>query len=319
MKPYFPLMSLATMAGILFFLSPPLQAQSTGDEKRKVLFVAGPPSHGYGSHEHYAGCMLLARSLETAMDNFEVDVIRHQWPGQESALQEVDAVVIYSDGGRNHPAMPHRPLVNQLANDGTGIVCIHYSVEMLPDESGEDMRNWIGGHFETNWSVNPHWTAEFSDLPEHPITRGVQPFRSHDEWYFHMRFPDQMEGVTPILSAVPPESTMTRPDGPHSGNPHVRRAVAAGQPQHVAWAVERPGGGRGFGFTGGHFHWNWADDNFRRTVLNAIVWAAHGEVPAEGVPVRGVGLKDLKKNQDYDQPDNMTDAQIRQKFLEANR
>ena len=38
-------------------------------------------------------------------------------------------------------------------------------------------------------------------------------------------------------------------------------------------------GGRGFGFTGGHFHKNWADDNFRRIVLNAVVWIAKGIVP----------------------------------------
>jgi type 1 glutamine amidotransferase len=51
----------------------------------------------------------------------------------------------------------------------------------------------------------------------------------------------------------------------------------------VAWAAERENGGRGFGFTGGHFHRNWADDNFRRLVLNALVWVAHGEVPTGGV------------------------------------
>ena len=28
---------------------------------KKVAFVAGTRSHGYGSHEHYAGCMVLAR------------------------------------------------------------------------------------------------------------------------------------------------------------------------------------------------------------------------------------------------------------------
>ena len=58
------------------------------------------------------------------------------------------------------------------------------------------------------------------------------PFEIDDEWYYHMRFREGMEGVTPILTAIPPESTLSRPDGPHSGNPHVRKE--AGQPQH--WA-----------------------------------------------------------------------------------
>ena len=51
----------------------------------------------------------------------------------------------------------------------------------------------------------------------------------------------------------------------------------------MMWTVERPNGGRGFGFTGGHFHDNWANDNFRRVVLNGILWIAKVEVPLNGV------------------------------------
>ena len=83
-------------------------------------------------------------------------------------------------------------------------------------ESGNRFLDWIGGYFETHWSVNPHWTAKFDNLPEHPITNGVESFEVNDEWYYHMRFRPEMKGVTPILSALPPASTLTRPDGPHS-------------------------------------------------------------------------------------------------------
>ena len=75
---------------------------------------------------------------------------------------------------------------------------------------------------------------------------------------------------------------MQRPDGPHSGNPHVRKAVANKEPQHLAWCVEREDGGRGLGFTGGHFHDNWARDDLRKFMLNAIVWTAKLEVPEGG-------------------------------------
>src|SRR6185369_13301409 len=105
----------------------------------------------------------------------------------------------------------------------------------------------------------------------------------NDEWYFHMRFREGMQGVAPILSAVPPEQTMRRGDGPHEGNPAVRESVKNGELQHVAWACERSNGGRGFGFTGGHFHKNWGNDDFRNLVLNAILWTAKTEVPAAGV------------------------------------
>lgn len=271
-------------------------------EKKKVVFLAGAPSHGYGSHEHYAGCMLLAKSLGEAMDGFEVKVFRTDWP-QASELEGVDVLVMYSDGGGRHPVMKHLDEVDALAKKGVGIVCIHYAVEVPKGPAGDHLVEWIGGYFETNWSVNPHWRAEFNELPEHQITRGVQPFSSQDEWYYHMRFREDMEGVTPILSAIPPASTLQRPDGPHSGNPHVR--AKAGQPQHVGWATERKDGGRGFGFTGGHFHWNWGDDNFRKVILNAIVWCAQTEVPEGGVPVEGVNLAALKENQDYDEPKDL--------------
>jgi type 1 glutamine amidotransferase len=164
-----------------------------------------------------------------------------------------------------------------------GFLTIHYAVEPTTNKGNKEFLDWQGGCFETHWSVNPHWTANFSKLPKHPTTRGVKPFKANDEWYFHMRFVPGMKGVTPILSDVAPASTMKRGDGAHSGNPHVRKTVAAGAPQHVAWAFERENGGRGFGFTGGHNHLNWGDDNFRKTVLNAIVWVAKAKVPKDGV------------------------------------
>jgi hypothetical protein len=47
---------------------------------------------------------------------------------------------------------------------------------------------------------------------------------------------------------------------------------------------ENEGGGRGFGFTGAHFHKNWQEDNFRKVVLNAIAWIVKADIPADGVP-----------------------------------
>jgi hypothetical protein len=130
---------------------------------------------------------------------------------------------------------------------------------------------------------------------DHPITRGVAPFEINDEWYYHMRFRENMEGVTPILSAVPPDSTRQRPDGPHSGNPTVR--ARKGEREILAWAAERPDGGRGFGYTGGHFHRNWGEANNRKLFLNALLWTAKAEVPDNGVESQ-VSSDDLAANLD---------------------
>ena len=261
------------------FVSPVAKGQqaNVAGSKKKVVFIAGKPSHAYGGHEHNAGCLLLAKELQAAMPNVACDVHLSGWPAVENFTNGADCIVMYCDGGAGHMANKHLDELDALAKKGVGIVCLHYGVEVPKGESGDKFLDWIGGYFETNWSVNPHWTAKFEKFPDHPISRGVKPFEINDEWYYHMRFREGMQGVTPILTALPPKESLSRPDGTHSGNPAVRQAVLERkEPQHVAWAAERPGGGRGFGFSGGHDHWNWGDPNFRKLVLNAIVWCAHG-------------------------------------------
>jgi hypothetical protein len=134
-----------------------------------------------------------------------------------------------------------------------------------------------------------------------------------------MRFREELEGVTPILTDLPPDSTLTRPDGPHSGNPAVRKAIANKQPQHMAWATERAGGGRGFGFTGGHVHWNWGHDQFRKLMLNAIAWTAKVEVPEAGVPSKTPTIKDLMANQDDNPPANFNPERIQRMIDDWNQ
>ena len=107
--------------------------------------------------------------------------------------------------------------------------------------------------------------------------------------------PEVLPPAEPAAVAVPPEATRDRPDSTHGGNPEVR--ARKGMPEHVAWAYERPDGGRGFGFTGAHFHKNWANESFRKIVLNALLWTAKAEVPANGVEC-SVTAEDLQKNLD---------------------
>ena len=239
----------------------------------KVVFLAGPDSHGPGAHEHKAGSELLSVALRERSAGYEVINVYGGWPEDESIFDGVDALVMYCDGGKNHLINAHLQTFNRLVSEGVGVVALHYCVEVpRGSPSATAMLEAIGGYFETDWSVNPHWYADYLSLPDHPITRGISPFGMQDEWYFNMRF--QPTAVTGILSAVAPVSTMERRNGPHSGNDAVRKLVADGVPQVTAWAYERPQGGRGFGYTGGHFHKNWQDDNARNLVLNAIEWVA---------------------------------------------
>ena len=281
-------------AAVVFFVT-----DSNAADSKKIVFIAGAPSHGPGEHEHRAGCLLLKACLDQT-PGITSEVYSNGWPEDPAtAFANAATIVVYSDGGGGHPLLQGDRLetLSKLIKGGTGLVCLHYAVEPTKERGEKEFLDWIGGCFEVNWSVNPTWTADYKTLPEHPITRGVTPFKSYDEWYFHMRFRDGMEGVTPILNAVAPESTMNRNDGPHEGNPAVRESVKNGEVQHMAWACQRADGGRGFGFTGGHFHKTWGNENVRKLVLNAILWTAKMDVPAEGV-VSHITPEELTKNLD---------------------
>ncbi len=271
-----------------------------GAEAKRIVLLAGPPSHGPGDHEHRAGCLLFKGCLDR-IPGVTAAVYSNGWPENPSAaFADAAAVVIYSDGGGGHPFLKDARLktLGDLMKKGVGLACIHYAVEATKEEGEKEFLDWIGGCFETDWSVNPTWRAQLEPMPVHAVTRGVKPFKINDEWYFHMRFRDGMKGVLPILSAVAPEKTMSRADGPHEGNPAAREAVKRGEPQILAWVCERPDGGRGFGFTGGHYQQNWGNDDFRKLVLNAILWTAKVEVPADGVNCT-VTSGDLKQNLDF--------------------
>lgn len=251
---------------------------------KKIVFIAGKPSHRSGEHEHRAGCLLLQSCL-TNVPGVTSVVYTNGWPEDEQALAGAATVVLYSDGAGGHPFLQQDRLktMGNLMNQGVGLVLLHFAVEPTLEKGEKEFLDWVGGAFEINWSVNPHWEADFTRLPVHPITSGVKPFRSDDEWYFNMRFAEGMKGVAPILSAIPTAGTTNRADGPHENNPVVRQLVARGEPQHMAWAFTRSNRGRGFGFTGGHYHKNWADENVRKIVLNAILWTAQMDVPQHGV------------------------------------
>ncbi len=294
---------LLLLAALTFALGAHLHAK-TPDGKPLVLLLAGRPSHGPGEHEHNAGVQLLAKCLAQGAPNVAVKFhLNAEWPSAEE-LAQADTVVFYCDGGPGHFLVKdgHLDEFSKVMQRGAGLVCLHYGVEFPADIGGPQALDWMGGFFEADWSVNPHWLAEFTKFPQHPICKGVKPFSTTDEWYFHMRFREDGKGkLTHILSAIPPESTMSRPDGSHSGNATVRAEVAAKKPQTTAWAYERADGGRGFGFTGGHFHAGWSQEDQRKLVLNAILWTAKVEVPAGGV-ISKVTDEDLTKNLDSKPP-----------------
>lgn len=320
-----------------------LGANTAAASKKHILLLAGRRSHGFGAHDHTAGCGLLAKLLNESglpitaeMHSLE----KEGWPSSDK-LAKASTIVIYADGGGGHPFNAHLDELQALFDKGVGVVCIHYGVETVIGPPGDAFLNWTGGYFEPNYSVNPHWTANYTSFPSHPVTQGVKPFKINDEWYYHMRFREGMAGVTPLLTDLPPLTTLvevdaagqpvmiekdgqktyklSRPENAHNNNPHARKAVIEDkQPQHMAWATENPNGHRGFGCSGGHVHWNWGNDQFRKLFLNAIVWTAGLDVPSEGVAVGNVTVDDLLTNHDEEIPADFNKARITAMLAEWN-
>jgi type 1 glutamine amidotransferase len=265
-----------------------LKRTKLADGRKKIVLVAGTPSHGPGDHEFNAGVKLLDKCLAD-VPGVVAAAYYNGWPADPTAFDNADTILLYMDGGGGHPVIQRNRLteIDQLMKSGVGLACAHYAVEVPKEKGGPDLTNWIGGYYETGYSINPHWDATFAKLPEHPTTRGVKPFKINDEWYYNIRFPENANNVQPLLSATPPDQSRGTPAAKeHPGREEV-----------VAWAVERPDGGRGFGFTGGHNHENWGNDDFRKFVLNALLWTAKAEVPNGGVESK-VTAEELQQNLD---------------------
>ena len=279
-----------------------------GADKRIVL-IAGKPSHPAGEHEFRAGCLLFQKAL-ASIPGISVQVYDMGWPAKvvegarvddNAALENADAVLIYADGGKNHPAIQgdHMKVIASLAARGVGLGFAHYGVEVPTGAPADAMHRWIGGYYESQFSVNPMWKPAFDRFPNHPVTRGVKPFATYDEWYFNMRWtPDgsTKARITPILVATPSDEVRkgpyVSPKGPY---PHVVADI--GKAETMMWVMEREDGGRGFGFTGGHTHTTWGDPNQRKILLNALLWIAKVDVPPRGVEDR-ITEADLAANLD---------------------
>ena len=83
------------------------------------------------------------------------------------------------------------------------------------------------------------------------------------------------------------------------------------------WLYERTQiPGRGFGLTGGHYHWGWAHPDLLTVTLNAILWIAGAEVPEGGFPTSVLTIEELEANQDYDPPANFDRDEIKKQLEE---
>lgn len=264
----------------------PLEQAPTDPAATKIVLLAGAPSNRPGQHEYFAGCALLMNWLKSVPGVAPV-MVAEGWPKDESILDDARAVLLFMDGGAKLPFLEPARLarLRALADAGTGLAVLHQAVDCPPELAG-DFKNWFGAVFQSDIGCRGHWDVRFEAIPNHDITRGLVPFElPKDGWLYNLHFANS--GVTPLLTCQMPDSSRKTADAKaHSGREEV-----------VAWAYERPNGGRSFGFTGCDLHANWAEANQRRLLLNALLWTARLPVPAHGIDST-VSEEDLKRNWD---------------------
>jgi putative heme-binding domain-containing protein len=253
---------------------------------RKIVLIAGtvhqgPGGHLPGTHEYEKSVRLLRHCLDTAPDlkGIRTEVHFGGWPKDPRTLEDADTIVLVSDGAdrkeADHPLLAGDRLkvLEKQMKRGCGLVVLHWTLFVPAKKGGEQFLDWIGGYFDYEngpAATGRSWYSKIQTITtqarpaelRHPICRGLKPFEVKEEFYYNIRFRPGDARRVPILTASIPKEK---------------------EQQVVAWAVERTDGGRGFGFTGGHFFDNWKVDGFRKLVLNAIAWTAHAEVPANGV------------------------------------
>lgn len=265
----------------------PLEVDSQDASLAKVVLLAGTPSNKPGQHEYFAGCALMLDWLKQ-QHGVQPVMAAEGWPRDESIFKGAKCVVCYMDGGDKlallEPARWQR--LSQLMDEGTGLIMLHQAVE-VPEAQAAQFKAWLGGVWQKDIGSRGHWDMSFETVPSHETTRGVQPFAApKDGWLYNLHFAEK--GVTPLLSGqVPDKNRSTEDAKSHAGRAEV-----------IAWAYERPNGGRSVGFTGCDLHAGWGIESQRRFMVNAILWAAKLPVPVEGAKVPACGEAELAKNWD---------------------
>jgi hypothetical protein len=263
----------------------PLEVPPSDASAAKIVLLAGSPSNKPGQHEYFAGCALLRAWLATVPGVAPV-MVADGWPKNEAVLDGARAVVFFMDGGPKLPFLTpeRRAKVQALADAGTGFIVLHQAVD-CPADLAASFKEWFGAVFQPDIGCRGHWDVKFDSVSPHAVTSGMKPFELlKDGWLYNLHF--AKKGVTPLLAAQMPNTSRKTADAKSH----------AGRAETVAWAFERPNGGRSFGFTGCDLHASWAVPDQRRMLVNALLWCAGLPVPATGAATDST--VDLTKNLD---------------------
>lgn len=255
----------------LFFAVLPTAISVSADEApvrhRVLLLGQKPDSHPATTHEYMAGVRLMGLLLERSPGVQAVVVQADSpWEAGPELLDGADAAIVFlSEGAKWVTEAPNRLAAFQrLAKRGGGLTCLHWGMGTRESKPIVDYVSLFGachGGVDRKYKFA---TFTVKPMETHPVTNGLHPFEVRDEFYYALKqpTPDLNLKVAPLL-----------------------RVSIDGTDQTIAWACERPDRGRSFGFSGLHYHDNWKLPEYRRLVLQGVLWTLKQEIPKAGISV----------------------------------
>ena len=236
------------------------------DEIKTVLLLGQKRDHPPASHEYYSGLNVLEKCL-AGVPNLKTQIVvaDEPCPAAPALIDKADGLVLYlGEGGRWMQRDEKRlKAVDALAARGGAIVGLHWGIGAKEDKYVARHIELMGG---MHGGKDRKYVVTTADVKvaagDHPIMAGVGDMRLDDEYYYTLKFAKQGK-VTPLL-----------------------QAEINDKPETIAWAFERPDGGRSFGFGGMHYHENWNILGCRRLVAQGVLWSLKLPVPAGGLQVR---------------------------------
>ena len=236
--------------------------------QRILLLGQKPDSHPASTHEYMAGVNLLARLLAKAPGVQPIVVQADSpWKDGPELLDGAEGAILFLTEGARWVSEDVQRLeaFRRLAKRGGGLTCLHWGMGTREAGPVADFTTLFGGcHGGPDRKYQVVKVRAVPDSLPHPVLTGIAPFDVHDEFYYALKRPPATSNLK-VTSLI--------------------KVSIDGADQSVAWAAERPDGGRSFGFSGLHFHDNWRLAEYRRLVLQGIVWTLKRPIPEAGIPV----------------------------------
>ena len=233
------------------------RAPIDGQPRAKILFVTTKLDHPWQAHMYSAVTEMLAAEMNKQPDIEAIISPDFGWPRDEKIFDGIKGIVYYSGSAGELIIGQHGEAFAKLMQQGIGFTALHFATgasKLVGDRYAEFTGGW--------------WTLQPDSLAIGPV-----------EWKFLTRRPSyHLHGV--------------QADHDERRNlPRTRRIFYESVPliqvhikdrdDVVAWAYERPGGGRSFATTLGHPWANWQNETFRHLVFNGIRWTVGlGDTPA---------------------------------------